>query len=377
MMVGNKRFKKDTAMKKIMFLVFITAALTSCENSEWEFPDYENDAVYFAYQYPVRTVVLGEDLFDNRLDNEHKIEIYASWGGGYTNDHNVVIDFSVEPSLCDNLYFDNPEDRVLPMPSNYYSLGSNTIEIPKGEVAGGVEIQLTDAFFADELATGRNYVIPLQMNRVMNADSILRGKSDLENPNRNIATDWTVVPKDYVLYAVNYINTWDGNYLRRGIDEITKNGTTTTAVRHSAFVENDEVVSLNTVSLDELKYPISYANSLGINLNYKVDLTFDNDNSFAVSPVMAYQVNDSVRVYDIQAIGMGEFVKDGEKKSWGNKDRDALYMDYQTSFKVRTTFPNTTPARAEILDEYAYRTKDTLVARDRGVGKETFNVIVK
>jgi hypothetical protein len=54
-------------------------------------------------------------------------------------------------------------------------------------------------------------------------------------------------------------------------------------------------------------------------------------------------------------------MKDSEKKAWGNKDRDALYLDYQVVANGVTT-----------------ATKDTLVARDRGLsGIETFSTIYK
>ena len=43
----------------------------SCYNTEHEFPDFEGGTTaYFAYQFPVRTLVLGNDIYDNALDNE-------------------------------------------------------------------------------------------------------------------------------------------------------------------------------------------------------------------------------------------------------------------------------------------------------------------
>ena len=51
------------------------------------------------------------------------------------------------------------------------------------------------------------------------------------------------------------------------------------------------------------------------------------------------------------------FVKNGEKKSWGNKDRNALYLDYTV----------------DLAGGKKYVTKDTLVVRDRGVKMETFS----
>ncbi|MCD8179819.1 MAG: DUF1735 domain-containing protein [Tannerellaceae bacterium] len=73
-----------------------------------------------------------------------------SWprqGGAYTNKNNIYVDIKVDNSLCDNLYFSADGDKVLPMPSNYYSLSSEQIVIPSGKPSGGIEVQLTDAFF--------------------------------------------------------------------------------------------------------------------------------------------------------------------------------------------------------------------------------------
>ena len=50
----------------------LSLTFASCYNSEHEFPDFEGGTTaYFAYQFPVRTLVLGNDIYDNTLDNEH------------------------------------------------------------------------------------------------------------------------------------------------------------------------------------------------------------------------------------------------------------------------------------------------------------------
>ena len=55
-------------MKRYKYiLAALTLALTACENGDQEFPDYDYRTVYFAYQYPVRTLVLGEDEGTNRI----------------------------------------------------------------------------------------------------------------------------------------------------------------------------------------------------------------------------------------------------------------------------------------------------------------------
>ena len=89
--------------------------ISSCENQEVDFPDFDYSTVYFAYQYPVRTIVLGEDTYDTSLDNQHKFEIYATMGGVYANKKRVAIDFVVDNSLTNKLFF-SVGDPVKPMP---------------------------------------------------------------------------------------------------------------------------------------------------------------------------------------------------------------------------------------------------------------------
>ena len=149
--------------KKLAYigLASLLLSFTACESSDNEFPDFDYQTVYFASQYGLRTIELGEDEFlDNSLDNQHKVSIKAAWGGGYTNRKNVIIDTQVDESLCENLYFKGSDIPVTPMPSSYYTLAANRINIPKGEVMGGVEVQFNDAFFADKRSLGNYYVIP-------------------------------------------------------------------------------------------------------------------------------------------------------------------------------------------------------------------------
>ena len=342
-------------MKKIvLFLLILLPALVSCHNGDQEFPDFDYSTVYFSYQYPDRTVTLGEiTQYDNTLDKQHKVKIMGTWGGGYTTRNDVTIDFEIRNSLCEGLVFEDSGRDVLPMPSTYYNLASDQIKISKGKVSGGVEVTLTDAFFADPLALERNYVIPLVMTSVQGADSILQGKTDYPNEARRVvAEDWTVIPKDYILYAVKYINPWDANYLRRGKDEITENGTTITEGRRSTYVEYDELLKLNTLSLTELEFPLPYQDEEGNDLDVSIVLTFDANGNCTVRS----------GTDNVTASGTGSFVPLGEKKSWGDKDRDALYLDYRVDLGSRQ-----------------YHTLDTLVVRDRGIktSAQFFTVALK
>jgi hypothetical protein len=319
------------------------------------YDNFEYQSVYFAYQFPVRTITLGEDIFDTTLDNEHKCRIMATLGGVYSNDKEVSVGVEVANPLTTGLLFRAAGDNVLPMPSNYYTLLSNKIVIAKGNIIGGVDVQLTDAFFADPLAIKNTYVIPLKMTNVVNADTILSGKKLVANPNRAIAVDWAITPKDFIFYAIKYVNPWDAFYLRRGKDVIVgKNGNTSlnkTIVRHKTYVESDEVFKINTLSLTTIDFPIVYKDAGGNNINCKLILSFDGTGNCTVS-------SSSPGTYT--ASGTGKFVKKGEKNSWGSKDRDALYLSYNVG-----------------LQDFNVTTNDTLVLRDRGVKAEVFSPVLK
>lgn len=333
-------------MKKILILsCFILTVCYSCSNKELSFPNNKYTSVYFAYQSPVRTLVLGNDIFDNTLDNEHKFTIMATMGGVYTNSRDISIDVSMDPALCNNLTFGQGGSNVLALPSNYYTLPKDmTIHIPSGSVMGGLEIQLTDDFFADPRSITNTFVIPLRMNAVKNADSILKGKSDLTNPDPRIVGNWTIAPKNYTLYAVKYINPWHGNYLRRGVEVIKDNTGDTNIVYHTQYVETDQVCSIGTKSLSGDSLLLNGKSRTNTDMPFQLQLTFDNSGKCDIKGL-------SSASYTVT--GNGEFVKGGD--SWGNQKRDVLHLKYTIDFGASVhTFT------------------DTLVIRDRGVKFETF-----
>ncbi len=341
-------------MKKIFYIILLTAfttgLFTSCENGEWEFPDYEYSAVYFAYQSPVRTITLGEDVFDTSLDNAYQCQIMATMGGVYANDKDVEIGIRVDNSICNNLVFDATQEDVIPMPSNYYSLSSDKITIEKGSILGGVTVQLTDAFFSDPNSLVNDYVIPVVMTGVVNADSILSGIPLADNPRRGVSSDWDVQPKDYVLYAVKYINPYDANYLRRGKDVISGNQSGTIN-RHAQYVEKDEVIDdITTRSLGTIAWAHQTKDMNDLTRNSVMLLTFNAQGDCTVT----------TETDGVTASGTGKFVSKGDKNSWGNKDRDVLYLDYTVNY-----------------GDIQVATKDTLVVRDRGVKAEWFTPLLK
>ncbi len=340
-------------MKKIgCILLSIVLVFAACENNEWDFPDHEYSTVYFPYQSPVRTIVLGKDYVnDNTLDNQRKCLIMATLSGVYNNETDVVLEIEVDNSLCDSVIFEGDTNHLVrPMPSNYYSLPSDMqITIPKGEIIGGIEVTLTDDFFADTLAIDNNYVIPLVIRSVSNADSVLQGIGVVQDPNRIRTEDWEVVPKDYILYAIKYKNPYDAIYLRRGVDVVRGNGgnasLNTKNVYHAEHVENDETCRALTRSLNEVSISLdTREKGSTIDVPFEIVLNFDDEGNITVS-------KPESATYAVS--GSGKLVEDGDM--WGGKKRDVLHLDYSVDFGTTT-----------------HSFTDTLVLRDRAVKFELF-----
>ena len=341
-------------MKKYIYGVALGAlslTVASCYNADKDFPDYQGGTTaYFAYQFPVRTLVLGNDIYDNTLDNEHKCRIWATMGGAYGG-RNATADIVVDPTLCDNLYFTdeggNAAARVLPMPTEYYTLASNAIPY-NGDQRGYVEVQFTDAFFNDPKAIENTYVIPLLMTNVNGIDHILTGKPrEGLTPSRTNTEDWEVLAMDYVLYCVKYINPWHAKYIRRGVDNVTEKGTTTTVVRKDFSLintdlehytenpvnANDEVCGITTKNMKQAIFPVSFKRAGGVaSVSCNLILTFDGD-----------QCTISTDDANVTATGSGEYITKGTERSeykdyqWGTNNgqpvqRDILRLAYNVEF---------------------------------------------
>lgn len=97
------------------------------------------------------------NLRDNSLDNEHKCQIMATISGVYENKKNVEIGIRIDNTLCDGRM--KAKGDILPMPVSHYTLSDDKIVIKKGQVLGGVTVNLTDAYFSDPKSAELNYVI--------------------------------------------------------------------------------------------------------------------------------------------------------------------------------------------------------------------------
>ena len=349
-------------------------SFASCYNADKDFPDYEGGTTaYFAYQFPVRTVILGNDIYDNTLDNQHKIQIWSTMGGAYGG-RDAYVDIAVDETLCDNLFFTdeggNADEPVRPMPKEYYTLLDSKIPY-NGDSRGYVEVQLTDAFFNDPKAIENTYVIPLVMTGQKGFDHILTGSPrEGLSPSRTNTEDWDVLAKDYVLYCVKYMNPWQAKYIRRGVDNVTEKGVTTQVVRKDFSLvnsdlehykenpvnQNDEVCAIHTKNMTQAIFPVSFKTS-GASISCNLILTF-NGNQCTIS------TDDE----NVTATGSGEFIEKGTEKTeykdyqWGSNNgqpvqRDILRLAYDVKFDNKNIQVSTT---------------DTLVVQTRESNKKEF-----
>ena len=332
-------------------LVFLL--MTACDNAPIEFDDYKNTACYFPYQSPARTLILGKyDEGFNDNDNLRQFEIGVTMTGVYENKVDRKVYFELDTALLSNI----ANSKYLPV-SQYTIATTSPVTIPKGDIKGRILVKLTDAFFNDPknvsafyTATGVvcNYSIPLKITKVEGLDSILVGKALVATPKRTVATDWSIVPKDYTLFGIKYINKYHGFYLRRGADKLTNTLTSIVAgtkTYRTAFVETSEVVKAQTVSMDTIAVPSiirRYNLPDGGALNLKI--VFAADNTCKV-------INTATKL----EIGTGMLKENGD--IWGGKTRDVIYLDY---------------AYTDVPRNERHEVKDTMVIRDRGVGFELF-----
>jgi hypothetical protein len=354
-------------MKRILIILAIFAGFLSCQNQDVDFPDYKYTTGYFPYQYPVRTLLLGNDIiYDNSNDNAHKFVVSVAMGGVYKNTKDRTFTFSVDNKLCDNVLFKSSGNPVRALPSNYYSLSSNDkIVIQSGNVNGGVEVQLTDAFFNDPDAYKLAYVLPLKLTGVNGLDSLLNGTPSVDNPDPRVSGHWNILPKDFTMFAVKFRNPYDGTFLHRGITAIKSGSEQTSVSYHKAYVEQDDLRSISTSGKNQVSFstPVRITGTSGnvnLLLNFPDGSTGTADCS--ITGTASYQGADD-QTYSIAVSGSGRFIQGGESgnnEEWGGKKRDVLYLSYQFT----DTQNNITCAAT-----------DTLVLRDRSMAFETYELL--
>jgi hypothetical protein len=342
-------------MKKILFLISIIVLGSGCSNQDIEFDDFDFKGVYFPYQSPVRTIILGdEEIGDNTIDREHAFSIGVSIGGMYKNtkDRDVFVQFA--PELAANL------KNVELLPADYYQATFDKLTIPAGSFFGKLRVNLTDKFFEDPLTTGLKYIIPLRITAA-DADSVLSGspKSTVDNHDPRNKEHWNIQPKNYVLFGVKYINATHGVYFLRGARYLIRDQSTNiagvkdTVTYSTRFLTNNEKTKLTTKSLTENYMPTvgGFNKESFTTKQFSMLLTFNEANN----TVTVSQRDETT----VMVTGTGKYyLKDDPRaESYNEKRRRTIYLDYTYVDKGNT-----------------FNAKDSLVFLDTDVKFETFLV---
>ena len=187
-------------MKKYNYIIIILLAiLIGCEKYEDYQVDFDYSTVYFPYQQPLRTLVMGDGL---------NFEVGVVLGGRRDNQQQETVQYEIDSSLLKDTGFEL-------LPDDYFSL-SNEKEmiIPAGSIHGRVTVTLDSSkFLNNELSHLNTYALPFKITET-SVDSILQGFY-------NEATEsYDIFPKDYTIVVVKYINEYHGTYYHKGKEYI-------------------------------------------------------------------------------------------------------------------------------------------------------------
>src|SRR3546814_515187 len=162
-------------MKQTLYILLAGLILAGCSNRNIEFDDFQFTGIYFSYQTPLRTLMLGDEVLgDNTIDREHAFSIGVSMGGVYQNKKDRVVSVRYAPELMEGLQTAGGASLEI-LPPEYFNATFDEMVIPAGSFTGKTRIQLTDAFFQDPLTTGLHYVIPVKIVHASSGDTVLNG----------------------------------------------------------------------------------------------------------------------------------------------------------------------------------------------------------
>lgn len=268
-------------MNKIIqfFLVVLMVGVSACNKETPDFPDFDYTSVYFPYQYPVRTLILGDYDLDNENDKNLRFKISARVAGMYENARDFKLNFVFDPSLANNISTSTGNALKI-LPDAYYTYSpKNELTIPKGSFIGDFTVQLTDAFLDDPQAFKTHYVLPFRITG-SDADSVLSGLAAVDDPNPLIPAHWVTTPKNFTLFGIKFINRIHGKYLRRGRSILKNNaGVSADTVKYQQpYIEQDEVIALATAGRKTATLTAPLRASSGSVGNYSINIVLEDNN---------------------------------------------------------------------------------------------------
>ncbi len=222
---------------KIIISVISLFFLASCAYEEY-IEDYDFSGTYFASQQPLRTVVARGDK---------NFEVGVTIGGLRADDGSHWVDFTIDSVLLDSL----PEASGLTLlPASHYILGDESRFNIAKTFMRTVEVQLTDAFFADPLALTATYALPLRIVAT-SVDSIMG--YDMDETTAVSSADGSNM--DITILVLKYISPYSGNYYSKGVQyELAADGSYADTLTYDLDELNaNDVIYLETLSENSVK----------------------------------------------------------------------------------------------------------------------------
>ena len=182
------------------------------------------------------------------------------------------------------------------------------------------------------------------------ADSILVGKPSTPEPDPRITGNWEFAPKDFTIFAVRYVNEWHGRYLLRGVsvNRESDGALIETVTYRARYLELNQVVSVATTGRNQVRYSAAIRQTPSPG-NFEMFLDFSPSDK--VTATLTSSPNSAFPVE-----GTAKMVKNAE--SWGDIERDVIYLDYKV-----------------MAEDRIYEAKDTLVFRDKNVQYQEYSSI--
>ena len=369
---------------KLVAIIAIVLGLIACENEDNIVEDFSSTSLFFPYQTPVRTLILGDyDLGFNDNDNNGRFEIGVAMSGVFENKIDRRVNFELAPELIDANILGVDSVNVQVLPTSYYTIEQEgTVTIPAGSINGRIPIQLEDAFFDDPLAYGEfgevHYVIPLRITEFEGLDSLLTGVPIVDNPIKILNADWNPAPKDYTLFGIKFINKYTGVHLRRGGDSVegtvkiftAASGETetidldTTSVYNQEFVVRDELAAVTT----------SGRNKADVT-NFVRRGEYPSERTVSIEMLMSD--NEDITITSVEGdrhtvTGSGKWLEGGDE--WGGEKRNVFYIECEYRDIDTVELRRFGRLTSAFYYDLVHKVKDTLVFRNKDIKFEEFIV---
>ena len=229
-------------MKKFSILLVAAIALSGCYEDYVH--DYDHDGVFFAYQYDLRTFVIGEGA---------AFDVTVALGGVMQNGRDRAVNLAIDNTLVNaeayqgmmgtsqvsgdyiGVAFRNAGiSSMEPLPAGDFTLtGLEGFKIPAGRHTGAVTVHANEALFSDPMAFKPGYAIGV---KILSADA---GE--------------VVEGRDFTVVAVRCENKFYGNWTHHGtLTTYNESGQPVGKTRVVGSLADDSVYQLTTENASTL-----------------------------------------------------------------------------------------------------------------------------